>query len=262
MSQPVGNVGTAADSAGSFAELCSFAGTGTGTGAVAGASVGKATQQSTGSSSNVISQEKRISGAGMRSGQEREDPAIRKFKDCVHDAERSSLILNLNLGRIPVVNKDTMSKRATLALTSLAAKKENKKGTIPSSEAVGAIDDVLSVVKNISFFGTGTKTYSNEKDELSGAYCTAPVKYEFKDRETKFSNLRAVLTVRHRILPLLGNVSGKLCRRQKKLIRTTLYGSPWTPIKWCLKLRAGLLKMRRITDGSTARLTFRFRRRP
>jgi hypothetical protein len=43
---------------------------------------------------------------------------------------------------------------------------------------VGAID-VLSVVKNISFFGTGTKTYSNEKDELSGAYCTAPVKYEF-----------------------------------------------------------------------------------
>jgi hypothetical protein len=80
-----------------------------------------------------------------------------------------------------------MSKRATLALTSLAAKKENKKGTIPSSESVGAIDDVLSVVKNISFFGSGTKSYSNDKDELSGAYCTAPVKNEFKDRETKFA---------------------------------------------------------------------------
>jgi hypothetical protein len=80
-----------------------------------------------------------------------------------------------------------MSKRATLALTTLAAKKENKKGTIPSSESVGAIDDVLSVVKNISFFGSGTKSYSNDKDELSGAYCTAPVKYEFKDRETKFA---------------------------------------------------------------------------
>jgi hypothetical protein len=122
MSQPVGNVGTAAESAGSFTELCSFAGTG----AVAGASVGKATQPSTGSSGNAISQEKRNSRAGSRTGQEREDPAIRKFKDCVHDAERSSLILNLNLGRIPVVNKDTMSKRATLALTTLAAKKENK----------------------------------------------------------------------------------------------------------------------------------------
>jgi hypothetical protein len=76
-----------------------------------------------------------------------------------------------------------MSKRASLALTALAAKKENKKSSIPSSEAVGAIDDVLSVVKNISFFGSGAKTYSNEKDELSGAYCTAPVKYEFKDRK-------------------------------------------------------------------------------
>jgi hypothetical protein len=192
MSQPAGNVGTAADGAGSFADLCSFAGavsgTGTGTGAGATGTGGvKNTQQSSGSSGNASSQEKRVSGTGTRPGQEREDPAIRKFKDCVRDAERSSLILNLNLGRIPVVNKDTMSKRATLALTSLAAKKENKKGTIPSSEAVGAIDDVLSVVKNISFFGTGTKTYTNEKDELSGAYCTAPVKYEFKDRETKFA---------------------------------------------------------------------------
>jgi hypothetical protein len=91
------------------------------------------------------------------------------------------------MGRMPVVNKDTMSKRATLALTALAAKKENKKGSIPSNESVSAIDDVLSVVKNISFFGSGTKTYTNEKDELSGAYCTAPVKYEFKDRETKFA---------------------------------------------------------------------------
>jgi hypothetical protein len=80
-----------------------------------------------------------------------------------------------------------MSKRATLALTALAAKKENKKGTIPSGESVGALDDVLSVVKNISFFGTGTKTYNNQKDEMSGAYCTAPVKYEFKDRDTKFA---------------------------------------------------------------------------
>jgi hypothetical protein len=69
--------------------------------------------------------------------------------------------LNLNLGRIPIVNKETMSKRATLALTALAAKKENKKGTIPSGESVGALDDVLSVVKNIFFFGSGTKTYNN-----------------------------------------------------------------------------------------------------
>jgi hypothetical protein len=65
---------------------------------------------------------------------------------------------------------------------------------------VGAIDDVLSVVKNISFFGTGTNTYSNEKDELSGAYCTAPVKYEFKDRETKFAAKNSQIYVRYQLL--------------------------------------------------------------
>jgi hypothetical protein len=116
-----------------------------------------------------------------------EDPAIRRFRDSIRDAERSSLLLKLDMGRIPVVNKETMSKRATLALTTMAAKKEKRNGTIPTAESISAIDDVLSVVKNISFFGTGTKTYTNSKDAQSGAYCTAPVKYEFKDRDTKFA---------------------------------------------------------------------------
>jgi hypothetical protein len=122
-----------------------------------------------------------------RAESKKEDPAIRRFKDSIRDAERSSLLLKLDLGRVLVVNKETMSKRATLALTTMAAKKEEKNGTIPSADSIAAIDDVLSVVKNISFFGSGTKSYVNSKDAQSGAFCTAPVKYEFKDKDTKFA---------------------------------------------------------------------------
>jgi hypothetical protein len=114
-----------------------------------------------------------------------QDPAVKRYKDAIRDAERSTLVLNLNMGRIPLMNKDTMAKKATLALTAAAAVKQKSKTSVPDAEAVATIDDVLSVVKNYSFYGTGTKTYKNERDELSGSYCTAPVKYEFKDKETR-----------------------------------------------------------------------------
>jgi hypothetical protein len=91
------------------------------------------------------------------------------------------------MGRVPIINKESMSKKATLALTMAAATKGNMKGTIPGEDAIVALDDVLSIVKNISFFGSGTKSYNNPRDELSGSYCTTPVKYEFKDRESKIA---------------------------------------------------------------------------
>jgi hypothetical protein len=97
------------------------------------------------------------------------DPEVRRFKDAIRDAERSTLVLNLNLGRIPIMNKDTLAKKATLALTAAAATKQKSKTSVPNAEAVAAIDDVLSIVKNYSFYGTCTKTYKNQRDELSGS---------------------------------------------------------------------------------------------
>jgi len=64
---------------------------------------------------------------------------------------------------------------------------------VPSNEAVSAIDDVLSVVKNMQFYGKSTSTYKNTKDAKSGSYCTIPVKYEFKDKDIR---IRAETTLR------------------------------------------------------------------
>jgi hypothetical protein len=124
-------------------------------------------------------------GSGTGAGETDPDPVRSAFKESIWEAERSTLIFNLDLGKVPVLNKDTMSKRATLALTTMAATKEKKTGSVPSSEAVDAIDDVLSIVKDMAFLGNSTKTYRKAGDDRSGGFCTVPVKYEFRDRDTK-----------------------------------------------------------------------------
>jgi hypothetical protein len=114
-----------------------------------------------------------------------EDPVEKKFREAIKIAENSTLIFNLDLGRVPVMNKDTMNKRATASLLSMAAEKEKKTGSLPSDNTVEAIDDVLSLVKDVDFFGDTTKTYRNPKDKKNGSFCTVPVRYEFKDRDIR-----------------------------------------------------------------------------
>jgi len=122
-------------------------------------------------------------------------PEVRKFKEAIKEAERSTLVFNLDMGSVPILNMDTVSKKATLALTSMAAKAEGKNDSLPSMDAVAAIDDVLSVTKGMHFFGKATKPYKNAKDPNSGKYYTIPVKYNFKDKDTR---IRAEITLRDR----------------------------------------------------------------
>jgi hypothetical protein len=113
-------------------------------------------------------------------------PEVKKFRDAVKKAESSTLIFNLNLGRVPIMTTGDMSNRATLALAAMAAEKENRPGSIPSEDVLATIDDILSIAKNIDFYGKKTKSYINSKDPKSGSYCTLPVRYEFEDKESRF----------------------------------------------------------------------------
>jgi hypothetical protein len=67
----------------------------------------------------------------------------------------------------------------------MAAKVEKSTTSIPSRDVVATIDDILSVTKGMTFYGSVTKTYNNPKDKASGSFCTIPIRYEFKDRETR-----------------------------------------------------------------------------
>jgi hypothetical protein len=112
-------------------------------------------------------------------------PEILRFREAVRDAERSTLIFNLDMGKVPIMNVESMSRKATLALTSMAAKVEECSTSIPSEDSVAIIDDVLSLSSGIKFFGATTKSYRKTGDKNSGSFCTVPVKYEFQDKDTR-----------------------------------------------------------------------------
>jgi hypothetical protein len=67
----------------------------------------------------------------------------------------------------------------------MAAKKEKKNTSIPSEDAVAAIDDCLRCTTGIEFYGATTKSYRHHKDPDSSSYCTVPVKYQFNDKDEK-----------------------------------------------------------------------------
>jgi hypothetical protein len=113
------------------------------------------------------------------------DPQVQNFCEAVKDAEKSTLIFNLNLGNVPIMNQDTMGTRASSALGEMAAKVENAKGKIPSVDTLAAIDDVLSVSTGIKFYGRKTKSFAKKNDPNSGAYCTLPVRYDFQCKEDR-----------------------------------------------------------------------------
>jgi len=127
-------------------------------------------------------------GASATASKESEhESKVKKFKKAVEDAERSTLVLNLNLGRTRIINEETISTNVSKALISMTAKVENPNSTVPSNDAIDAIDDVISTAKKMTFFGKATRSVRNTKDKsLNGSYMTIPVKYEFADRGTKF----------------------------------------------------------------------------
>ena len=111
-----------------------------------------------------------------------EEKKLRKFGEAIKDAERSTLCFNLDMGNVPIMNKHSISEKASLALTRMAAAVEGKNRSVPSPDRIKALDDITSMVTNMELYGSSTKQY---KGKDSPGFCTVPVKYQFKDREQK-----------------------------------------------------------------------------
>jgi len=117
-----------------------------------------------------------------------EEARKKKFVAAVRDAEKSVLLFNLDLGQVPIMNTATISMKVTQDLAAKAAMVEGKTSGRPSEEIVTMLDDAISLVKGMDFYGKVTKTFSNKnkpEDPMNGKFCTLPVKLAFKDKETK-----------------------------------------------------------------------------
>ena len=94
------------------------------------------------------------------------------------------MIFNLELGQVPTINKETLSRKVTMALSEKAKAGDHDYNI---NDAEDTIDDVLSCAK-LEFLGAGSKNFFNSRDatdKRNNKFCTMPVRLDFKDKETR-----------------------------------------------------------------------------
>jgi hypothetical protein len=114
------------------------------------------------------------------------DPRPRKLRQAITKAEKSVTLFDLDLGPIPVINRETLSKKVTIALHEKARTAGIYKDK--PDAASEAMDDMLSCA-SIDFLGRGSKMFFNNRDTTdarNNTMCTVPVKLTFRDRNTRF----------------------------------------------------------------------------
>jgi hypothetical protein len=122
-----------------------------------------------------------LPAAAITSNSNKEDPFVKAVKE----AERSILVFNLDMGQTPFMNPATISSKVTLSLLDLAAVKGGMEKGSHSQDSRDLVDDIMSQVVRMEFFGTKTapcKFPGNSK--LNSTFYTVPVKFVFKDRRT------------------------------------------------------------------------------
>ena len=113
-----------------------------------------------------------------------EEVAAKKVKAAIKDAEKKTLLFNLDLGTAPTMNKESLSRKVTIALSNKCASGEHD---YHIGDAEEVIDDLLSCSK-LEFLGSTTRKFQNDrdaKDPRNGKMCTMPVRLDFKDKETR-----------------------------------------------------------------------------
>jgi hypothetical protein len=114
-----------------------------------------------------------------------EEQKVKKVKSVLRDAEKKTVLFNLDLGKNPAMNKDTLSRKVTDALGTAV---RSGKHDYHIGDAEEVLDDILSCSK-LEFLGTQSKLFfnnRNEEDARNNNMYTLPVRMDFKDRETRF----------------------------------------------------------------------------
>jgi len=123
-----------------------------------------------------------------------EENAASKVKRVLREAERRTVLFDLDMGGAPIINKESISRKVTMALHG-AASSGNHDWNI--KDAGEMVDDVLSC-SQLEFLGNGTKKFFNNKkkdDPRNGKMCTVPVRMDFKNKETRISAEHTLRTI-------------------------------------------------------------------
>jgi hypothetical protein len=114
------------------------------------------------------------------------DAATKKVKQVLRDAEKKTVLFNLDLGKNPIMNKDSISRKVTESLVSSV---RSGLHDYHIGDADTVLDDILSCSK-LEFLGNTTKLFFNNRnasDSRNNKMYTVPVRMDFKDRDTRFN---------------------------------------------------------------------------
>jgi hypothetical protein len=136
----------------------------------------------------------------VRSPPSEEDKNRKKIRQAINKAEKASLLIGMDLGDVPTMNKDTLARKVTIDL--------HKKGKLGAAGAgfdqkqVESMADDLLTCTGLDFLGSKTQTYNNKfkkDDPNNGKYCSMPVKMLFKSKKERIEGeqfLRKVCKVK------------------------------------------------------------------
>jgi hypothetical protein len=131
-------------------------------------------------------------GSGKQDGGTEEDSRKKRFVQAVREAEKSTLVFNTDMGTVAVMNPNTMNRKFSMALKAKAAEVDGNVNGEPKADTVTQLDDTLSMVKNMDYFGKTTKQAKGKE------FYTIPVKLSYKDKDTRITaeqNLRKLCKV-------------------------------------------------------------------
>jgi hypothetical protein len=109
----------------------------------------------------------------------------KKLRQAIAKAEKSVTLFDLDLGPVPVLNRETLSRKVTILLHDRAKREGVYKGNPSAAEE--AMDDILSCA-SIDILGKGSQPFFNKKDTSdprNGKMCTVPIKLTFKELSLK-----------------------------------------------------------------------------
>jgi hypothetical protein len=167
---------------------------------------------------------------------------IKKIRQEITKAEKSTTIFDVDLGQVPIINKETLSGKFTQPIHAAASTSDKvKKGNYSAEDAGEILDDVL-MCANMEILGNGgSKKYYNRlkpSDFLNGKFCTVPIKLTFKTKEErvteqslrKFSKVKCSVPYLKKLRTIIGNLvkEGKKCWGETGTLPTPLPRSTTT----------------------------------
>jgi hypothetical protein len=114
------------------------------------------------------------------------DPRPKKLRQALSKAEKSVTIFDLDLGPVPMINRESLSRKVTLLLHEKARTAGIYKDN--PDAASESMDDILSCA-SIDFLGKGSTLFYNTRDTTdvrNNKMCTVPVKLTFRDKNSRF----------------------------------------------------------------------------